>query len=726
MFRKVVTFIDDFSSWSAGLENVEVYDFGREKLNYLYDDYAVSRLDNSVFFAGDIDFQENIYDLYGFAHESNWGQHKTTYLQTDFLQTDYFYQVDLYTDTYAELVTYPYDIVEGAGSHGDWVLDSFIKQLDNPNEVDIIAIDIDFLDFTDFDYLFNSTVAPPNYTSYFNFIFDDFYTNRAVSNASYINLGLSASISTPSLTKNQAAVISEILAGDAFVYQSTPNSTSSGINWSEYFPNVINVGAYNIDESGTPLFGEFSQLGTTDIFADGYVTSSFDEPGFRNWNFGTSFATPVVAAETLNWFDSNVLPFYNSGEYSIDDIVDLSDGELTTVIDSVIRQISTEVKLKFLGSEEIYTGRVLNDDLNDGASLPTKVPGEYGEMLPNIEMLWLGDNNAPSITGLTQNNFEINFDEEFHLDLGFTDLDYGDIVKFSAENLPEWMHFNENTGLLQGTPKIGDWVSGNIIITATDYFGSTDTEIISINFANQPQSTGRPITTKDFGNLAYNKGQIKFWVEYNDLSANGATTISVVTTKTKTITSPETGQRIAFEEPTIHWKGNASEASSFDFTDVSINVINITQIDINNTPMADTPVYGTHKVDLIIGNEFDNLIFAGDENDIIFGGGGDDKIYGEGGDDVLIGGMGDDELYGDYHKDTNIPEAEYDSKGSIINSKELDGDDIIIGGAGIDKIVSGEGQNMVASGNLSPIILNAELDSMHTFVNYDEDELPST
>jgi hypothetical protein len=41
MLRKVVTFLDDFSSWSAGLANVEVYDFGKEQLNLLYDDYAV-------------------------------------------------------------------------------------------------------------------------------------------------------------------------------------------------------------------------------------------------------------------------------------------------------------------------------------------------------------------------------------------------------------------------------------------------------------------------------------------------------------------------------------------------------------------------------------------------------------------------------------------------------------------------------------------------------------
>ena len=132
----------------------------------------------------------------------------------------------------------------------------------------------------------------------------------------------------------------------------------------------------------------------------------------------------------------------------------------------------------------------------------------------------------------------------------------------------------------------------------------------------------------------------------------------------------------------------------------------------------------TAGIDLIIGDDFDNLIFGGDDNDIIFGGAGNDEIYGEGGDDVLIGGIGEDILYGDYHEDALKPAEELDTRGNVMNASELDGDDIIVGGAGVDKIDSGEGQNVAASGDLSSVILNAELDEMHTFLDYDEDDLP--
>ena len=67
---------------------------------------------------------------------------------------------------------------------------------------------------------------------------------------------------------------------------------------------------------------------------------------------------------------------------------------------------------------------------------------------------------------------------------------------------------------------------------------------------------------------------------------------------------------------------------------------------------------------------------------------------------------------------------ELDTRSNVMNVSELDGDDIIVGGAGVDKIDTGEGQNVAASGDLSSVIINTELDEMHTFLDYDEDDLP--
>ena len=237
-------------------------------------------------------------------------------------------------------------------------------------------------------------------------------------------------------------------------------------------------------------------------------------------------------------------------------------------------------------------------------------------------------------------------------------------------------------------------------------------------------TTGRPITKDDFGSLNYESQGVKFLVEANDETAGGATTISVVTSVTKTITDPVTKEKITYEDPTVKWKGLASDADSFVFNDVTVNVINISQTDLTGAQIIDTTIYGTSGIDLIIGDEFDNLIFGGDDNDIIFGGDGADEIYGEGGDDVLIGSAGDDILYGDFQHEIDEPEVEYSTRNAILNEDEISGNDVIIGGTGIDKIDSGDGQNVVVSGDLSSVILNAELDDYNTFLNYDEDDLP--
>ena len=62
-----------------------------------------------------------------------------------------------------------------------------------------------------------------------------------------------------------------------------------------YF-NVINVGAWNTDTSGYYMAGNYDQLATVDISANGYVTKS-------GWGgYRTSFAAPVFA-DVVNLFD---------------------------------------------------------------------------------------------------------------------------------------------------------------------------------------------------------------------------------------------------------------------------------------------------------------------------------------------------------------------------------------------------------------------------------------
>ena len=82
--------------------------------------------------------------------------------------------------------------------------------------------------------------------------------------------------------------------------------------------------------------------------------------------------------------------------FNLDEIpATLTEEEYTDAVVSVIDAISTDIQIKFAGFPEVYDAKVLTDDLVDGNDFPVSLSGEYGDQLPNIEMLWTGGNTAP-------------------------------------------------------------------------------------------------------------------------------------------------------------------------------------------------------------------------------------------------------------------------------------------------------------------------------------------
>ena len=157
----------------------------------------------------------------------------------------------------------------------------------------------------------------------------------------------------------------------------------------------------------------------------------------------------------------------------------------------------------------------------------------------------------------------------------------------------------------------------------------------------------------------------------------------------------------------VIWEGERSQVDAFEFAGgITVNVINVADKDWNDKPIE--TVIGTDGIDLIFGNASDNLIDGGLGDDIIFGGGGDDVIIGGEGDDIITGGAGDDVIRGDTVTDQDAALSYFaaltnfdDSQLSIDNSgMGTGGDDVIMGGDGIDDIDSGEGSNFVTSGRM--------------------------
>ncbi|MDA9007184.1 hypothetical protein N9J36_06170 [Litoricola sp.] len=300
-FKQVVVVVDDFSTWAMEDELIAsmttIYDYA--EINYIHSTLGVI----DTVYPGYINVDE-----YGLENVNIGG-------------------VDLVKSTGA------YQRSESATpNHGDWVLKALCESLDNPNDVEIIALDCDFTTFQDMTYLF----ANNNYENAYLSAFDDVIEDDTF----YFMAGLSASFGGEDISEF-LPTISSILNSDSIVVQASPNVSQQGTNWGNVFPNVINVGAWNIDKDGYFLGSEPSQAESIDIYADGFIESS--SLGWDS-NFGTSFAAPKVMAEILNLYDELILADLNSGNETYDpsDQVDLTPEEETLVTNWFVDEISSE------------------------------------------------------------------------------------------------------------------------------------------------------------------------------------------------------------------------------------------------------------------------------------------------------------------------------------------------------------------------------------------------
>ena len=375
-FKSIAIIIDDFSNRTLDYENVYFYDYMAQNQTTYYDDYFYNYyLDlNTPFDFGDwddsltINLGEGYYRL-GDTMVSTLVSSETSGPVLDWYEPmfDIFaYEGYTYSETYfSRLPVVSFDSTQP--NHGDWVLEAFKSSLSVPENVEIIAIDVDFTN-DDYRALFSDYVISAIVEDAFNDIYDPEYQ--------YFLGGLTASFGGNSFSLEQDA-ISNLLSSDTFIVQAAPNTGQSGINWGEYLGNVINVGAYNVDQSGDLLFADLDDISSIDIYANGFIQNQNWSP---NWNFGTSFAAPRVFAEIFNLMEQ----YYPYLEENPDLISyeDLTAQEETALTNMVVEQISSELNIKFAGASSFNAFvPVLTSDLEDGLT-PQIVPYDFPSALP--------------------------------------------------------------------------------------------------------------------------------------------------------------------------------------------------------------------------------------------------------------------------------------------------------------------------------------------------------
>ena len=162
-----------------------------------------------------------------------------------------------------------------------------------------------------------------------------------------------------------------------------------------------------------------------------------------------------------------------SGERVEDNYFSVSQKDDASYLNLVKSGIDYETLISTYGESDIKITIGVKDDS------PDELEGIFSV---NFEILNI--NEDPQITNWPRNN-SAKADEycEYIFDkITWTDVDIGDEVNLSWQNLPSWLNIDENTGIISGTPtreNVSDQNSFSLIVT--DESGETDIKPITID-----------------------------------------------------------------------------------------------------------------------------------------------------------------------------------------------------------------------------------------------------
>ncbi|GGC16056.1 hypothetical protein GCM10011363_35570 [Marivita lacus] len=188
-------------------------------------------------------------------------------------------------------------------AHGDWVIEAITQRLADPSRTEIIAIDVNLtanqflLPFLDVTTTFDGVeyIEPAMIAVVFDFLqtFDAAY--NLSSDVTYLPAALTVSLGGNTVEESELNTLDYFELLEVPIFQASANQGQEGVDWGSVYQNVINVGAWNVAGNGELLLSSFESLPNVDMAGDGVVSRA-------DWGteFGTSFATPKVAAEFIN------------------------------------------------------------------------------------------------------------------------------------------------------------------------------------------------------------------------------------------------------------------------------------------------------------------------------------------------------------------------------------------------------------------------------------------
>lgn len=308
-------------------------------------------------------------------------------------------------------------------------------------------------------------------------------------------------------------------------------------------------------------------------------------------------------------------------------------------------------------------------------------------------------------------NREAKVEEEFSVNLKdyFSDID-GDALSFSVSlsgfsALPDWINFDETTGVLSG--KSGRDGKLNFSVTATDLSGASVSDSFRINITRNIADDIRP-TTDVVQLLGSDAADLLQATQgFSDIISAGAGDDVIEYGEDEvwqTVDNFTYSAWNVYSGDTIEINGKSRSFDAFDGGD-GYDILNLS--DQNDVMFLDDAIIsnvgeiakissieeinagaGDDVIDLTsLTFSYEDVVLNGEAgNDVLWSGDGDDTLNGGEGDDNLQSGLGDDIVNGGEGDDT---------------IKAYDGDDSITGGSGADVIIGGDGNDQFIFTNIT-------------------------
>ena len=233
-------------------------------------------------------------------------------------------------------------------AHGDWVIEAITQRLVDPSRTEIIAIDVAqefLLPFQNVTTTLDGVeyVEPAMIAVVFDFLqtFDAAFNPE--SDITYLPAALSVSLGDNTVDESELTTLDYFELFEVPIFQASANEGQAGVDWGSVYQNVINVGAWNVATNGELLLSSFESLPNVDLAGDGLVFR--EDWGF---NFGTSFATPKIAAEFIN-LANDVISDLNAQGSRVADFFDTTylPPSYSQLVATAIPSLTTDVLITF-------------------------------------------------------------------------------------------------------------------------------------------------------------------------------------------------------------------------------------------------------------------------------------------------------------------------------------------------------------------------------------------